>query len=133
MIKGTSLYGLCLEDIIQKTYGHSCQAGIFNNAAQVFNHTFYWNSMTPGGGGAPAGILAEKINADFGSFHEFKKAFKAAALSQFGSGWAWLVLDGETLKVIKTSNADTPASFRGWSRCSPLMYGNMLITWIIRT
>ncbi len=109
MIKGTAYANLDLEAIIQKTRGSAGETGIFNNAAQVFNHTFYWNSMKPGGGGAPAGIIAEKIKTDFGSYDAFKKAFASAALSQFGSGWAWLVKDGDALKIIKTANADTPA------------------------
>ncbi|WP_394698588.1 superoxide dismutase [uncultured Desulfobacter sp.] len=108
LIKGTAYADLPIEEIIQKTYGNAEEKGIFNNAAQVFNHTFYWNSIKPGGGGEPAGIIAEKIKADFGSFYAFKEAFASAALSQFGSGWAWLVQDGNTLKIIKTSNADTP-------------------------
>jgi Fe-Mn family superoxide dismutase len=108
MIKGTAYANLGLGAIIQKTRGSAGEIGIFNNAAQVFNHTFYWNSMKPGGGGAPAGIIAEKIEADFGSYDAFKKAFTSAALSQFGSGWAWLVKDGDALKIIKTANADTP-------------------------
>lgn len=110
MIKGTAYTVLDIEAIIQKTYGSPGETGIFNNAAQVFNHTFYWKSMKPGGGGVPDGIIAEKINADFGSYDAFKKAFASAALSQFGSGWAWLVKDGNTLKIIKTSNADTPVA-----------------------
>jgi Fe-Mn family superoxide dismutase len=110
MIKGTVYADLDIKTIIRKSYGNADETGIFNNSAQVFNHTFYWNSMKPGGGGEPTGVLAEKIQADFGSYHAFKKAFTDAALSQFGSGWAWLVKDPEndTLKIIKTSNADTP-------------------------
>ena len=110
MIKGTVYADLDIETIIQKSYGNAGEAGIFNNSAQVFNHTFYWKSMKPGGGGEPTGILAEKIQADFGSYYAFKKAFADAALSQFGSGWAWLAKDAEDdkLKIIKTSNADTP-------------------------
>jgi superoxide dismutase, Fe-Mn family len=81
---------------------------VFNNAAQVWNHSFYWQCMKPGGGGQPSGALADKINADFGSFEAFVEQFKAAGATQFGSGWAWLVLDGGTLKVTKTANADLP-------------------------
>ena len=93
-----------LEDLIKTTDG-----GLFNNAAQVWNHTFYWNCMKPGGGGAPSGKVAEAINAAFGSFEKFKEEFTAAATTQFGSGWAWLVkgADGK-LKVTKTGNADCP-------------------------
>jgi len=109
-IKGTTYTDMAIEAIIQKTYGSADETGIFNNAAQVFNHTFYWKSMKPGGGGEPTGIIAEKIQADFGSYYAFKKAFASAALSQFGSGWAWLVKDGDALRIIKTANADTPIS-----------------------
>jgi len=93
-----------LEELIKTTEG-----GLFNNAAQVWNHTFYWHCMKPNGGGAPSGKLADAINAAFGSFDEFKKQFVEAATTQFGSGWAWLVKgkDGK-LKVTKTGNADCP-------------------------
>jgi superoxide dismutase, Fe-Mn family len=97
-----------LEDIIKKTSKKSDCAGIFNNAAQVWNHTFYWHSLSPNGGGKPKGTLAEKINQDFESFENFKTAFTQAALTQFGSGWAWLVFDNGALKVVKTGNAETP-------------------------
>jgi len=103
MIAGTEFEGLALEDIIKKSDG-----GIFNNAAQVWNHTFYWNCMSPNGGGAPTGKIADKINEDFGSFEEFKKELAAAGATQFGSGWAWLVLDGVKLKIVKTANAESP-------------------------
>ncbi len=99
---------LPLEDIIRQTAGKSEQAGLFNNAAQVWNHTFFWNSMKSGGGGVPTGKLAERIIATFGSFAAFKTAFSEAAMAQFGSGWAWLVQEGDTLKIVRTSNADTP-------------------------
>jgi Fe-Mn family superoxide dismutase len=82
--------------------------GKHNNAAQVWNHTFYWNCMSPNGGGAPTGKIADKINEDFGSFEEFKKELAAAGATQFGSGWAWLVLDGVKLKIVKTANAESP-------------------------
>lgn len=109
LLKDSPLAGKTLEEIIMASAGDAGKAGIFNNAAQVWNHTFFWNSMKPGGGGAPAGKIAEKINADFGSFDAFKEAFKQAAATQFGSGWAWLVkgADGK-LKVTKTGNADLP-------------------------
>ena len=92
-----------LEDIIRTAEG-----GVFNNAAQVYNHTFYWNSMKPNGGGKPSGDLLKAIEADFGSFDKFAEAFSSAAATQFGSGWAWLVKDGGKLKVVKTANADCP-------------------------
>ena len=92
-----------LEELIKSTSG-----GLFNQAAQVWNHTFFWNSMKPSGGGAPSGDLADAINRDFGSFDKFKEAFSAAAAGQFGSGWAWLVKDGDKLAVTSTSNAGNP-------------------------
>lgn len=108
LIKDTPMAGAPLEEIIKQSAKDSSKAGIFNNAAQVWNHTFYWNSMKPNGGGTPKGELAKKIDKDFGGFDKFKEAFKQAAATQFGSGWAWLVLDGGTLKVTKTGNADLP-------------------------
>src|SRR5580704_7688614 len=92
-----------LEQVIQSSEG-----GVFNNAAQVWNHTFYWHSMKPNGGGAPQGDLAAAITRDFGSFDKFKEEFTTAGTTQFGSGWAWLVLDKGKLAVTKTANADLP-------------------------
>jgi len=104
MIEGTDHENAALEDIIRNSDG-----GIFNNAAQVWNHTFYWNSLSPNGGGEPSGVFAEAINTEFGSFDEFKEAFTASALSNFGSGWTWLVKNASgNLEIINTSNADTP-------------------------
>lgn len=108
LIAGTELEKAPLEEIIRKTAGRADSAGIFNNAAQVFNHTFYWHSMKPGGGGEPKGKIGEKIRESFGSYQKFVDAFSNAAATQFGSGWAWLVLEGGRLNVVKTSNADTP-------------------------
>ena len=108
LIEGTELAGKSLEEIIHASFKDSSKAGIFNNAAQVWNHTFFWSSLNPSGGGAPTGALADKITADFGSFDKFKEEFKNAAATQFGSGWAWLVLDKGTLKVTKTPNAENP-------------------------
>ncbi|MFS8805691.1 superoxide dismutase [Synechococcus sp. R55.6] len=108
LIEGTDLANKSLEEIIKATFGDPSKAGIFNNAAQVWNHTFFWESMKPGGGGAPTGPIADKINADFGGYDKFAEAFKTAAATQFGSGWAWLVLDNGTLKVTKTPNAENP-------------------------
>ncbi|WP_374446189.1 superoxide dismutase [Stella sp.] len=108
LIKDTPLADKSLEDIIMATASDAAKAGVFNNAAQVWNHTFFWNSMKPQGGGAPSGDLAKKIDAAFGSLAKFKEEFKAAAVGQFGSGWAWLVLDGADLKIVKTGNAGTP-------------------------
>ncbi|MCJ2541750.1 superoxide dismutase [Thermostichus vulcanus] len=108
LIEGTELASKSLEEIVKATFGDPAKAGIFNNAAQVWNHTFFWESMKPGGGGAPTGAIAEKINADFGGYDQFAEAFKTAAATQFGSGWAWLVLENGTLKVTKTPNAENP-------------------------
>lgn len=104
LIKGTEFENMSLEDTIMKSSG-----GIFNNAAQVWNHTFYWHCMTPNGGGEPTGKLADAINKTFKSFDEFKKLFSQTAITTFGSGWAWLVKNekGE-LEIISTSNAATP-------------------------
>ena len=92
-----------LEDVILSSDGP-----VFNNAAQVWNHTFFWNCMKPAGGGKPTGDIAAAIDRDFGSYDEFKKQFTEAAITQFGSGWAWLVKDGNKLSIMKTSNADLP-------------------------
>ncbi|MFW6137165.1 MAG: superoxide dismutase [Candidatus Aminicenantaceae bacterium] len=108
LIKDTGLAGYSLEKIIKTSAGDTSKAAVFNNAAQVWNHTFYWKSMKPKGGGMPTGSLAEEIASAFGSFENFKEEFAAAAAAQFGSGWAWLVKDGTSLKVMKTGNADTP-------------------------
>lgn len=109
LIQGGELADKTLEEIILAVANKPEKIGIFNNAAQVWNHTFYWNSMKKGGGGgAPTGAIASKINEDFGSYDAFVDAFKNAGLTQFGSGWAWLVLDGGKLKITKTANADTP-------------------------
>ncbi|GJQ58982.1 MAG: superoxide dismutase [Candidatus Scalindua sp. AMX11] len=98
-----------LEEIIESTAGDSSQVGLFNNAAQVWNHTFYWNSIKPKGGGKPTGKVADRINDDLGGYDKFVEAFQTAGAGQFGSGWAWLVenKDGK-LEVTKTANADTP-------------------------
>jgi Fe-Mn family superoxide dismutase len=104
LIPGTEFEAMSLEDIIMKAKG-----GIFNNAAQVWNHTFYWHSLSPNGGGEPTGKVAEAINKNFGSFAAFKEQFTQAAATTFGSGWAWLVQDSSgALKIISTSNAGTP-------------------------
>ena len=110
LIKGGPLEGKDLEEIIKSTANDADKAGIFNNAAQVWNHTFFWHSMSPSGGGAPSGVVADKIKASFGSFDKFKEEFKNAAVTQFGSGWAWLIQDGNDLKIVKTANAVNPLS-----------------------
>jgi len=107
-VEGTALDNMPLEEVIKKIAGNPDQQGLFNNAAQAWNHTFYWNCMKPNGGGKPTGELASKIDADFGSYDAFVAAFKNAGATQFGSGWAWLVLDNGTLKVTKTPNAEMP-------------------------
>jgi Fe-Mn family superoxide dismutase len=108
LIAGTEFAGLPLEKIITETAGKADKTAIFNNAAQTWNHTFYWNSLTPNGGGEPPAALKKKIEASFGTVDACKKELATAATGQFGSGWAWLVLDGGKLKVVKTSNADSP-------------------------
>lgn len=109
LIEGTELENASLEKIIQGSAGNTDKQGIFNNAAQVWNHTFYWHSMSPNGGGTPSGALADKINEDFGSLDQFKEAFSNAGATQFGSGWTWLVLDKQgKLAVRKTPNAELP-------------------------
>jgi Fe-Mn family superoxide dismutase len=108
LVKGTDLENEDLEIIIKKSAGDDSRIAIFNNAAQVWNHSFYWQCMKPNGGGPPTGPIAEKINADFGGYEAFIEEFKAAGVTLFGSGWAWLILENDKLKIIKTSNADTP-------------------------
>ena len=108
MVKDTDLDGKSIEDIIADVAGDDKRAGLFNNAAQVWNHTFFWNSLAPNGGGAPSGEIGKRIDADFGSYDSFREAFSQAAITQFGSGWAWLIDNGGKLDVVKTANADTP-------------------------
>lgn len=110
LIAGTDLAGQDLEAIIKATANDASKAGIFNQAAQIWNHTFYWNCMTPNGGGVPTGAVADKITAAFGSYEKFTEEFTNAALTQFGSGWAWLVADeiNGNLSIMKTANADLP-------------------------
>jgi len=108
MIAGTEFADMTLEKLIGATAGKTDKAGIFNNAAQVWNHTFYWNSLRPKGGGEPPSMLKQKIEAAFGSVDACKKELSAAALAQFGSGWAWLVADAGKLKIVKTADAETP-------------------------
>jgi len=108
LVVGTPLADQPLEAVIKATAGQADQTAMFNNAAQVWNHTFYWNSLRPQGGGKPDGALAGMIEKSFGGFEPFKAEFAKAAASQFGSGWAWLVKDGDKLIVTRTGNADTP-------------------------
>jgi len=108
LIVGTEFADLPLEKIITETVGKAEKIAIFNNAAQTWNHTFYWSSLKPKGGGEPPSVLKKKIEASFGTVDACKKELATAATTQFGSGWAWLVLDGDKLKVVKTSNAEVP-------------------------
>jgi Fe-Mn family superoxide dismutase len=108
LVAGTELADLPLEKIIAATAGKADKSGIFNNAAQTWNHTFFWNSLSPRGGGEPPAALKQKIEASFGSLADCRKALADAAMTQFGSGWAWLVSDGGKLRVEKTGNADLP-------------------------
>jgi len=104
LIKGTEFENASLEDIVRKSSG-----GIYNNSAQIWNHTFFWNSMKPNGGGAPTGALADAINAKWGSFDEFKKAFQASAVGNFGSGWTWLVKKADgSVDIVNMGAAGTP-------------------------
>ncbi len=108
LIAGTDMESQNLEAIITKTAGDAAKAGVFNNAAQIWNHTFFWNCMKPNGGGKPTGPIAEKISSSFGSYEKFAEEFKNAGATQFGSGWAWLVAKGGKLEIMKTPNADNP-------------------------
>ncbi|OGP59937.1 MAG: superoxide dismutase [Deltaproteobacteria bacterium RBG_13_49_15] len=108
LISGTELDTLTLEKIITATAGKPEKTAIYNNAAQTWNHRFYWNSLRPNGGQAPPDILSKKIKDSFGSFVECKKQLSDAAVTQFASGWGWLVSDGDHLRIVKTGNADNP-------------------------
>jgi superoxide dismutase, Fe-Mn family len=108
LVAGTDLAEADLETVIKKVAGDPSRAGIFNNAAQVWNHSFYWKCLKAAGGGAPTGAVAAKITAAWGSYEKFAEELKNAGVTQFGSGWAWLVVDGGQLKITKTANADTP-------------------------
>ncbi len=109
LVEGTDLANKSLEEIIKTSSG-----GIFNNAAQIWNHTFYWNSLSPNGGGAPTGAVADAINAAFGSFEEFQAKFNDMAVNNFGSSWTWLVKKADgSLDIVNTSNAATPITEDG--------------------
>jgi len=108
LLKDGDFAGKNLEEIIIESAKDASKIAIFNNAAQIWNHSFFWHCLTPNGGGMASGKLLEKINQQFGDFEQFKQKFKEAGLTQFGSGWVWLVLDGSDLKIIKTANADLP-------------------------
>jgi Fe-Mn family superoxide dismutase len=108
LVANTRIDGLPLESVIDIAAKNAEMTAVFNNAAQIWNHTFFWNSMKPGGGGKPSGALARMIDEAFGSYEKFAEQFKAAAVGRFGSGWAWLVVEGGALKIVSTPNAETP-------------------------
>ena len=108
LIEGTEFAGKPLEEIVTGSYGDAAKQGIFNNAGQHWNHNLFWRIMRKGGGGMPGGELSKRIDDAFGSFEAFKEQFKTAAVTQFGSGWAWLAVDGDQLKVMKTPNGENP-------------------------
>ena len=113
LVEGTDMANQSLEEIVKTSSG-----GVFNNAAQIWNHTFYWNSLSPNGGGEPTGALADAINAKWGSFDDFKAAFNDKAVNNFGSSWTWLVKTADGLDIVNTSNAATPLTDEG---VTPLM------------
>ena len=108
LIEGTEFAGKPLEEIVTGSYGDAAKQGIFNNAGQHWNHNLFWRIMKKGGGGNPGGELAKRIDDAFGSFEAFKEQFKTAGVTQFGSGWAWLAVQGDQLKVLKTPNGENP-------------------------
>jgi len=108
LIAGTELDGKSLEEVVKASYGDAAKAGIFNNAGQHWNHDLFWRIMTKGGGGKPGGELAKRIDHDFGGLEKLAEQLKTAAVTQFGSGWAWLSVDGDKLKVTKTPNGENP-------------------------
>ena len=109
LIKGTEYEDMTLEEIIKAVYGNPDKQAIFNNAGQALNHQMFWKMMKKGGG-KPQGKMLERIEKEFGSYDNFRQQFKDAAITQFGSGWAWLVEDGDKLKIVKGANADTPVA-----------------------
>lgn len=136
LVAGSEAENTPLEELIKSVHGQPDKAAIFNNAAQIWNHTFYWNSLKPGGGGEPTGTIAELIKDAFGGYDEFKKQFITAGTTQFGSGYAWLVKDKNSgkLSVIKTPNAETPLTdptkvpvltFDVWEHAYYLDYQNL--------
>ena len=108
LIEGTEFAGKSLEDIVTGSYGDAAKQGIFNNAGQHWNHNLFWRIMRKGGGGSPGGELAKRIDDAFGSFDAFKEQFKTAGVTQFGSGWAWLAVQDDQLKIMKTPNGENP-------------------------
>ncbi len=106
LLEGAGLDADSLEKLVMQAA--KAGGGLFNNVGQHYNHSFFWNSISPSGGGQPTGSVADAINASFGSYENFKAEFVGAGVGQFGSGWVWLAAEGETLKIVKTANADTP-------------------------
>lgn len=131
LVAGSELENKSLEEVIAAVRGKADKQAIFNNAAQVWNHTFFWQSMKPNGGGAPQGELAERLKASFGSVDEAIEALKNAGVTRFGSGWAWLVDDGGTLKAVSTANAEQPEGVKPllvadvWEHAYYLDYQNL--------
>ena len=113
MLESSDLKGKSLVEIVRATAGDGAKAAMFNNAAQTWNHTFYWNSMSPKGGGKPAGRMADLINKSFGDYEKVHAAFAANTIGQFASGWGWLCLEGDKLTLRRTANADTPVHIAG--------------------
>ena len=138
LIVGTEFADMPLEKIVKATAGESDRTAIFDNAAQAWNHTFYWRSLKPNGGGEPPIALKRLMESSFGGVGDCKKALAEAAVTQFGSGWAWLVRDGEKLKVVKTDNATTPLTQRVkplltidlWEHACHLDYQNLLVDYV---
>ncbi|MBX3723446.1 MAG: superoxide dismutase [Turneriella sp.] len=139
LIEGTDLEGESLEDIIRKTASDKTNVATFNNAAQIWNHSFYWRSLSPKGGGKPSGAIADLIDKSFGSYEKFREAFASAAARQFGSGWAWLVKEATGLRILTTTNAETPLVMPGvtalltidvWEHAYYLDYQNLRRTYI---
>lgn len=108
LIEGSGLEGKSLEEVVVESHKDPAKAGLFNNAGQHFNHNLFWRIMKKGGGGKPGGEIGRRIDDSFGSYDKFAEAFKQAGATQFGSGWAWLALDGDKLKVMKTANGENP-------------------------
>lgn len=136
LITGTEFSDLTLQEIISATTSQTDKVGIYNNAAQIWNHTFYWNSLSPKGGGEPPVALKKKIESSFGNLDSCKKELANAAMTQFGSGWAWLVMNGDKLEVVKTANAQTPNGVKPllvidvWEHAYYLDYQNRRVDYV---
>jgi Fe-Mn family superoxide dismutase len=138
LVKGTDFAGKKLEEVVRATAGHPTLAAISQNAAQAWNHDFYWHSMAHGGGGKPKGAIAARIAADFGSHERFTAQLAQAGASQFGSGWAWLCLRGGKLEIVRTPNEETPLTNGGrplltidvWEQAYYLDYQNRRIDYV---